>query len=472
MAQPRAQEVQVEAAYMHPRVIIAAPHSGAGKTTVTMGIIGALNKNGLTVQPFKAGPDYIDPGHHSRIAGRSCRNLDTMLLEKDNVLELFHRHSEDVDISIIEGVMGLFDGAFSVKEKGSTADLAKILKCPVILVIDVKAMAQSAGAIALGFTLYDRQVPVAGFILNRVGSSRHYAIAGEAIEKATGLPVLGFMKKDDSLSIPERHLGLVPSQETRQDSLYDRIESAVTETVDIDALLRIARSASPLPVFSTTIFAKPETFLNVRIAYAYDEAFHFYYRDNIDILEFLGAEVVPFSPLKDSTLPENIHLVYFGGGYPEMFAEKLSENRGLMEDIRSKAEDGLSIYGECGGLMYLLEGITCFDRTSYPMTGILPGRAVMQQGRMALGYCEVETLARTGFGPAGEVLKGHVFHWSDIDGLPSDYPFVFRVKKDTCVMYDGITYNNVLASYVHLHFLSNPQWPRRLLEHALEGGAF
>lgn len=436
-------------------LIIGGTHSGCGKTSVTLGLIGAFEKRGLQVTPWKSGPDYIDPGFHSRAARKICRNLDTMLLPDRAVKELFDRQHQS--FSIIEGVMGLFDGAGAFDERGSAAHLSKLLGLPIILVIDAKAMARSAAAIALGFTQFDKDVSIGGFIMNRVGSERHFSILRDSIEEKTGLPVLGYLPADKEMRIPERHLGLVNDlDEERWDSLISSITSNAEKHLDLTGLLQVAQQYKPSNSIEPVLFS-PSTAREpfIKIAVARDRAFQFYYEDNLDILRHLGVEIHFFSPLEDSGIPSDISAIYFGGGYPELYALKLSENRTMVEQIRSLAEKGMPIYGECGGFMYLTEGIVDKEGTFYPMTALLPGRAKMGQKLRSLGYCRTELREKTILGDRGSEAMGHVFHWAELEGISPAEKKSFTVRKGDDVLEEGFFKNNVLGSWVHHHFASN-----------------
>lgn len=448
-----------------PRLIIAGTHSGAGKTSFTMALLHLLASRGLVVQPFKAGPDYIDPSFHGRAAGRPCFNLDTKLLSPSRTRELFHLHSRDAELSVIEGVMGLYDGAAEEKEKGRTSHLAKVLKSPVVLMIDTRSMAQSAGAVALGFMKFDRACPLAGFILNRIGSPRHYDMCRESIENATGLPVLGYLPKNPEFTMPERHLGLVPAWEKDIMGPLLKIEKAMEETVDVDRLIGIAQSARELPAFKPALVPTGRR-VEKRpvIAYARDRAFQFYYGDNLTILENMGANLIPFSPLDDRALPESTAGVYIGGGFPELFAEKLSANSPLFEVLKSAADAGMPVLAECGGLMYLSESIET-DGKRYPMAGIVPGRVVMGERMRTLGYCDVTLRRDTILAGKGSKLTGHFFHWSRLEDLPEEWEPLFDVRRRGVESREGLAYKNVLASYLHLHFGTNPSWARRFVRH-------
>lgn len=441
--------------------IIAGTHSGCGKTTITMGIIHSLREQGLRVQPFKSGPDYIDPGFHSAAARRACRNLDTRMLDEETVLELYARQLEDADIAVVEGVMGLFDGAGPDDERGSAAHLSKLLGLPVVLVIDARAMARSAAAMAYGYARFDPGVRVAGFIMNRVGSERHAALLKTAVEEGTGLPVLGSVFRDDKAVIPDRHLGLVPSWE--DENLQNRIRligDKITRSVDFEALMEIAGSAGDLPDTGSRVFpvnvSLPEEDAPV-IAVARDDAFCFYYEDNLDLLRAFGARLEFFSPIEDDSLPEGSSALWFGGGYPELHGEALSSNLSFLRSLREAAADGMPVFGECGGYMYLSQAIVDKEGRRHPMAGILPGTAVMGRRLAALGYCSARCTRETYFGSEGSLFNGHVFHWSEMTGLPSDAGRLFTVSRDSAEIGAGDIRNNVIGSWLHIHFASNPQ---------------
>jgi len=452
-----------------PRIVLAGTHSGVGKTSITAGLILALRGRGMTVQPFKAGPDYIDPGFHSHASGRTCRNLDTMLLAPGRIREIFQRAAADADISVVEGVMGLYDGAHGERQRGSTAHLAKLLGAPVVLIIDASSMAQSAGAVALGYARYDRGAGIAGFILNRIASERHYEMARESIERVVRKPVFGYLSREERMTLPERHLGLVPAwEDDRLQQIGEMLRETVERRLDIEALIDCARTAGPFSSFRRTLFSaaapSAESAEQVTIAYAADEAFRFYYQDNLDIIEQLGGRLVPFSPLRDHGLPEDAAGVYIGGGFPELFAERLAGNTAMLEDLRGAVERGIPLLAECGGLMYLVREIVDFEGNAFPMAAVLPGRVRMQNKLRALGYCTVEALRSTPICRKSARIKGHVFHWSDLEDVPEDYPFAFRISKGDRTAYDGLCTRNALASYVHIHFGTRPSWAKRFVE--------
>lgn len=448
--------------------IIGGTHSGCGKTTVTMGIIRALKDRRLNIQPWKSGPDYIDPGFHSLAAGVPCRNLDTMILSDSIVHEIFHRQRGE--LSVIEGVMGLFDGAGALDERGSAAHLSKLLKLPVILVIDAKAMARSAAAIALGFSQFDKDVPIAGFIMNRVGSESHYRILKESIEDRTGIPVLGRLPADEKIHIPERHLGLVQDiNENDFDEIFHKLTEQVELNINLDAILELSENAGDQYNPEKILFSeKTKKQAYLKIAVARDEAFHFYYEDNLDILRHYGAEIVFFSPVHDVKLPDDISAIYVGGGYPELYAPQLEANSALKQEIFGLCEKGMPVYGECGGFMYLTEGIIDEEGSFYSMLNILPGKTVLGKKLRSLGYCQSRLQFDCILGKSGSKAKGHVFHWSELelDDQKSDESFVFQVEKGDQVIKEGFAYKNVVGSWVHHHFASNPEMAKSFIEAA------
>ena len=474
-----------------PRIVIAATHSGAGKTTITLGIILALKKRGYTVQAFKTGPDYIDPGFHTLAAGRPARNLDTVLIPGENIIETYlhgveSRGSESADFAVIEGVMGLYDGFSGGDERGSTAHLSKILDAPILLCIDASAAARSAGAMALGFKQFDRNVRLAGFILNNIGGPSHFAVTRQAIEAATGLPVLGFLPKNRGITLPERHLGLVPAWE--REGLPESagvLVSAVEEHIDVDRVIDIAGKAPALapgeergraaePPAGRKIFQKAVKKSDtpaVRIGYALDDAFHFYYQNNLDLLSGRGGELVPFSPMRDPELPEGISGVYIGGGYPEIFAEQLQGNRSMRQAIADAAREGLPVYAECGGLMYLMERIITFDGGAFEMAGLFTGQVKMEKKLSALGYYYGRARADSVIARKGWGLWGHLFHWSTLEGVAEDQEYAFSLEKPGREpIADGLRFKNVVAGYFHIHFAGGPHWADRFLENCRNFG--
>ncbi|HBU08491.1 MAG TPA: cobyrinic acid a,c-diamide synthase [Candidatus Omnitrophica bacterium] len=451
-----------------PRIIFAATQSGSGKTTITLGVLLALRKMGLRVQPFKAGPDYLDPLQHSAVCARISRNLDSWLMPPGAILELFTRNAKGANISVIEGVMGLYDG-FRDTEYGSTAHLAKILGAPVILVLNAASFSRSAAAIVLGCKEFDKKVNLSGVILNNIGSPNHYHFTKSAIEKKTRIPVLGFLPKEIGIQLSERHLGLVPAQEKRpNEGLYDKLRALVEKNIDLRRILRISRKSLGLRQDKTAYAPRGCGKVRVNIAIAKDKAFNFYYQDNLDILEVLGARLVEFSPLKDKSLPPGIDAMYIGGGYPELFSAQLSANRRMREAVSGYAKKGLPIYAECGGLMYLVKNIISFEGKSFPMAGVFDCSAVMADKRQALGYIEIEVKKDNILSRKGDKIRAHTFHWSYLKNLSKDIRFAYKVTKGKDRVYeDGLIKDNVLASYAHLHFASHINFAKNFIKSCL-----
>lgn len=439
-----------------PRVLIAATGSGAGKTTVTVGLIAALRARGLRVAAFKCGPDYLDPSYHRRAAGVVSHNLDGWMMGRDAVLATFLRASGGFDIAVIEGMMGLFDSATPTGDEGSSAEIAKWLNAPVILVADASGMARSIAAMATGYAHFDREVRVAGIIANRVGSRGHLDLLRAA---SPAVPVLGGFPEDRASAFPERHLGLrTADEESVAPALFEAWGRLASEWLDLDSIVSIARTA---PRLSFT--DKPPAFRRTdrpvcRIGVAFDDAFHFYYEDNLSRLESLGAQIVRFAPSRDSHLPE-VDGLYFGGGYPEVMARELSSNSAMLDAIRAFASAAHPIYAECGGLMYLAEAIRTLEGVTWPMLGLIGGLAVMAPRLQALGYVEVETRAGSILGPAGTRFRGHQFRYSTLErggGAGVTHLYSVRPRWGGGEFSEGFARANIVASYVHAHWASNP----------------
>ncbi|MEE9201551.1 MAG: cobyrinate a,c-diamide synthase [Candidatus Brocadiales bacterium] len=449
----------------HPRILIAGTHSGVGKTTLTLALMAGLKKRGLQkVQGFKVGPDYIDPSHHTAVTGRPSRNLDTWMMGRDACIQSFGRAGSDADISVIEGVMGLYDGHRDASGTGSTAEMARLLDAPVILVVDAKGLGQSAAAVVMGYKEFDSEVPLAGVILNNVSGQSHLRFLKDPIERRCGLPVLGYIGRDRKIALPERHLGLVPHGEGPVgEDFYSSLADVLGE-VDIGRIIDIAGSAPDMP---GKISNHPGDRIPLRVAVARDEAFNFYYEDNLDLLRSLGAELIPFSPLRDPALPPDVDAVYIGGGFPELYARELESNAGMREEMRNAAESGVVMYGECGGMMYLLERLIDFEGGSYKMCGVLPGASQMSDKRQDLGYVSVKSLNDNILCERAETFRGHVFHWSILKDIPEGTAFAYEISRHgEGARPDGICRDNVLASYTHVHFAGNPAMAMRLLTSA------
>ena len=446
-----------------PRVVLAAPASGSGKTTAAMALMRRLADRGLRVAPFKIGPDYIDPSHHQAAAGRASRNLDGWMLPHDTVRALFDRATRgerDADVAVLEGVMGLFDGRSASSEAGSTAEMAKVLGAPVVLVLDAGAMARTAAAIVHGMATFDAGLGLAGVILNRVAGVRHFELCRDAIVDRTGVPVLGWIPRDPAFAVPERNLGLVLAGEHLVDLAH--LAERTADTLDVDGLLAIARSAPPHPLGANP-FPAPIGEIRAAIAVARDAAFDFYYEDNLDLLRDLGAELRFFSPLGDAGLPD-ADALYLGGGYPELHAAELAANASMRAGVRRFAEAGHPVYGECGGLMYLGESLTDRAGVCHPMTRVLPVRSRMQD-RGVLGYREAEARVDSPIACRGWTVRGHEFHYSVLESPPAD-PAYRRADGDETEGLVGGPTGNVLGSYIHVHFGADPRLAARFVEQA------
>lgn len=439
-----------------PRIVIAGTHSGAGKSTITMGLLMALKKRGLDPQSFKTGPDYLDPMHHTMVLGKECRNLDTWMFG-DETERLFVRGSEGSGISVIEGVMGLYDGTDGVNEEGSTAHLSKVLKAPVILVIDARSMARSAGAIALGYKEYDKAVNLAGVIFNRVGSPNHLRMLKSSLRD---IPCLGGVLRDECMALESRHLGLIPATEDYDREKYEKITEHVEGCVDIDKLVEIAMSA---PTINKEYDKEPAPEGRARIGVARDSAFNFYYIHNLEAMEEAGAEMVPFSPIADE-LPD-VDGLYFGGGYPELFSPGLERNTKMRMAVKKASEDGMPIYAECGGLMYLSKGINDMDGKRYEMCGVFGAESKMSNNKRSLGYVEMTSATDNILCKKGWTVRGHEFHYSAIDPEGQER-YAFDLSRGTGIREskDGMSVYNTVAGYTHVHFASNPKIPKRFVD--------
>lgn len=449
-----------------PRVVLAGNHSGVGKTTISMGIMAALQKGGYTVQPFKVGPDYIDPSYHSQVCGRPCHNLDSWLLTAETILEIFSRRAQASDLAIIEGVMGLFDGVDGLQDAGSTAHIAKILAAPVILILDCKSMSRSAAAVAYGYARLDPGFNLAGVIANKVGSAGHYQMVKEAIENLAGIPVLGYLPREEELVLPERHLGLIPTDEKALLAPFiDKLSRTIEQFINLEEVLAIARQAPDVPTFSPKLYRECPGESKVILAVAQDNAFNFYYPENLDLLRYYGAEIVPFSPLADPGLPADTSGLYIGGGFPELFGAELEGNYKIRKAIKEAIAAGVPVYAECGGLMYMMEEIVEPSGKSYGMVGVIPGKAVMQNRRIALGYVEVEVVEDNILSRKGDRYRGHEFHWSALEGTDPALTLCYQISKslNKSSKRDGFKVHNLLASYTHLHFASYPELARNFV---------
>jgi cobyrinic acid a,c-diamide synthase len=446
--------------------MIAGTHSGSGKTTVSLGLMGVLSKK-YRVIPFKVGPDYIDAAYHRFACGHFSYNLDLYMLGEKRLKALYREKSRKGDIAVVEGVMGFFDGRDSTGF-GSSAHVARLLGLPVFMVVDAAGMAKSASAMVLGYRDFDRDVNFAGVILNKVGGQKHYELLKECIEKDTGVPAVGFIPKDLNLSLPERHLGLVPACEMKGlEEKFQRLYEHVEKHIDLDMILKAAEKAGPVN-FDDQNYNPVVNKGKVKIAIAMDEAFNFYYRAGLEFFEEMGAELVPFSPLKDSGLPEGVSGLYLGGGFPEMFAEALSRNRSMKESVKDAVEAGLPTYAECGGFMYLAKGIRDLENKSYPMAGVYDVEAVMTRGLKHFGYVEAELISDNVLARRGEVLRGHEFHHSEMMGCLKNPSYSVKKPGKKEEWRCGPVYKNCLATYVHIDFFAYPQLVENFVKACIE----
>jgi cobyrinic acid a,c-diamide synthase len=437
--------------------VIAGTHSGVGKTTVSLGLMAALRRRGLKVQPFKVGPDFIDPGLHSKVCRLASYNLDGWMLSRDYNASCFQRNVQDKDVAIVEGVMGLYDGRRGAAEEGSTAEMAKQLGLPVVLVVDASAMARSAAAMILGYRQFDPELSLIGVIFNRVAGEGHLRYLREALSSLPGLECFGGLPFEAKVKIPERHLGLTVAEENvLSEQLVGRLARLIEENIDLDRLLRNTR----MKIRSRQHTSAPREHEHVSIAVARDKAFCFYYIDNLEFLRNAGAKLESFSPLTDHRLPAGIRGIYLGGGYPELYAKDLSRNRSMRIAIRNFIEAGGPVYAECGGLMYLTEALLHGNHREYPMVGIYPFKSRMLPNLSGFGYREA-LFKRTGFLPGGKA-RGHEYHYSELIKIPGNGSRIRRAyaasasnRRESC---EGYLYKNCLASYAHLHFGSNPDF--------------
>jgi cobyrinic acid a,c-diamide synthase len=453
-----------------PRVVVAGTQSGVGKTSVSLALVAALKRRGLKVQTFKVGPDFLDPSHLTRASGRPCYNLDGWMTDRSYVRQLFNRATRDADLAVVEGAMGLFDGADPASNEGSTAEIARWLEAPVLLVVNAHGLARSIAALVKGYAEFDPRIRMAGVIANRSGTDRHRQWLAASLEAADGPPLLGAIPRGAFPSLPSRHLGLVTADAQNLSApILDQLGAVFEKQVNLEQLIEKARQAPALE--TPPGFPAPERFnAPLRIGLARDPAFHFYYQDNLDALAERGVVWVPFSPLAEPGLPSDLDALYFGGGYPEEFAATLSENRLLADEIHRFAASGKPIYAECGGLMYLSQGIESRDGGKFPLVGLLPFWTRMLERLKTLGYVEVR-LDRTGlWGPPGTILRGHEFHYSEAVREPAStdgWQRAYHLKRRRADREEreGYQRDRILASYVHLHWASRPEAAAALIRY-------
>ncbi len=466
-------------------LLIAGTHSGVGKTTVTMGILAALSKR-HPVQAYKVGPDYLDPTFHTFITGRKSRNLDNVMMGDEEVREIFDKTGIEDGANIIEGAMGLFDGAMSDPARGSGASIAKVLGCQVLLVVDGTGISHSLAALVRGYQLYDPQLEIAGVLINRVSSAGHYELLKHIVETGTGIRCYGYLGKNQP-SLPSRHLGLIPSSEI--EDLEDKVEAlaqSVSQSVDLDGLMALMelgtkpnaemktdnsdhREFKHLHEFGPTTI--PPSVEEVNIGVAMDAAFSFYYEDNLDLLRSMGARIVPFSPMNDPGLPEGLDAIYLGGGYPEVYAKQLADNRSMKASLLNALEAGIPYFAECGGFMYLCGSLTTLEGEHREMVGWFPGNAVMTRGLKRFGYKRLKLKMDCVLGAAGESIRVHEFHHSDVAdmGMETEYELVkHRFDATTITENCGYIKGNGVAGYPHFHFYGNKNMAKQFIEKASE----
>ena len=441
-----------------PRIVVAGTHSGVGKTTVASGLMSALSSKGYEVAPFKVGPDFIDPSYHTLAAGRPGRNLDAFLSGPEMIGGLFAHGARGADISVVEGVMGLFDGKSGAGELASTAQVAKLLDAPVVLVVDARAMARSVAAMVHGYTTFDPGLNVSGVVLNRVGSKSHEKMLRDAL-KPLRIPVLGVMRRGDEIQTPDRHLGLVPVAERRAEArrCLDALGTVISYSLNLDEVLKLACSAGSLGVEPWSAELEDLDLPDcVRVAVAAGPSFSFLYRENLELLEAAGAEIVTFDPTTDEALPTGTDVLYLGGGFPETYSEALFANVRMREGVRDFAASGHPVVAECGGLLYLAR-----ELDGHPMCGVLDATARMT-GRLTLGYREALAPVDSPLAEAGTEVRGHEFHYSTVEPRAGEGPAWDLAGRGP----EGFAAGSVHASYLHTHWAATPQMPLRLVRTA------
>lgn len=460
----RARNAELNFSWNKPRIVIGAPHGHSGKTTISIGLVGALREAGYLVQPFKKGPDYIDPSWLGYAAGRACRNLDCYWMSAEQIQTTLINGSAGSDVTIIEGAMGLFDG-IDVKGTGSTAQIARITQSPVILVVDTSRMTRSIAPMVLGFMNFDRDIKISGVILNKVARPRHEKMLRAVIEEYCHIPVLGAIPKNAYSLFPERHLGLVPAIE--HNSLDEAVELNVAvarEYLDLEAIVNLAKTALPLAGIE---YYSHQSAKIVKIGVVRDQAFTFYYPENLEALEAAGAELVFIDTIATKHLP-NIDGLYIGGGFPEVFGSAIQNNSSLRSDIRQAAEYGLPIYAECGGLMYLGRKIIWQDN-EFSMCGVFPFDVVVEKKPQGHGYTTMKVIKENPFFTDGSFVEGHEFHHSRVINISEPVQYAYKVERGHGIdgYNDGIICKNTFATYNHIHSINNSEWAQHFIEHAL-----
>ncbi len=448
-----------------PRIVIGGTHSGVGKTSVAVGLMGALARKGRNVQGFKIGPDFLDTSFHTAVTGRPSRNLDSWMIPRKKIPSIFTSGCEDADVAIIEGVMGIFDGIDGKSEAASTSELAKMLNAPVILVIDAYGLAGSAAALVLGYKSLDPKLRLSGVILNRVAGDTHAEMCRDAINRYSKVPVLGAIPVNRDIALPARHLGLVPATEMENRKVLDRLIDHVESHVDLDRIEALARSADQLRVPEKPQVRREMVRDETVIAIARDRAFNFYYQESLDRLVEAGARLEFFSPIEDQVIPENASGLYIGGGYPEVYASGLAANHAMLDSVAKHAEDGMPIYAECGGFMYLTKSIQDLDGVEHRTVGLLDAKTSMVK-RLTLSYTLGKATRPNILTRRGNTVRGHEFHFSALKELTREAEFAYELKRGIGVGdgRDGWTCYETLASYMHTNFASDERMAERFVD--------
>ena len=453
-----------------PSLIVAGTTSGVGKTTISLAIMHAFkNKKGLSVQPFKVGPDFIDPSYHKIITGKESRTLDAWFMGNIGIISTVDYATLDTDIGVIEGVMGLYDGMSGRNDFASTAHIAKILDAPIILVVDAAKAARSIAAMIFGYLNFDKKLKIIGIILNNVSGPKHEKYLVEACTNSINVPILGIVKRNKDLKMDERHLGLIPpgELESSQRSKIVRLANKVSEEIYYDKILSLIKTRKSK--LTKPINDKSKVPKLVKIIIALDNSFNFYYNENLSVLRNLGAEITYFSPISDTSIPDGVSGIILGGGFPEVMADKLNSNQSMLKSIKKAAEQGIPVYGECGGLMYLTKSITGYKNSKkvFRMVGIVDATTKMTV-RLTLNYTNAD-LNSTFFGNIKNI-RGHEFHYSKIEDLPSDSKFAYSMKRGIGIdggKHDGVLTHNAIASYMHLHFYDS-RFPKMWIKKCIE----
>ncbi len=453
-----------------PTLIIAGTTSGVGKTTISLAIMYALKyKKGFSVQPFKIGPDFIDPSYHKIITGRESRTLDAWMMGNNGIISTLQNTAIDVDVAIIEGVMGLFDGLSGKSDFASTAYVAKILNTPVILVIDAAKAARSIAAMAFGYLHFDKRLKISGIILNNVSGPKHARYITEACKSKIKVPILGIVQRDNELRMDERHLGLIPTDELdyMKKSKIMKVAKKVSEEIYYDKIVSLFKLKKSK--FTEIVKKSEPSISKPKIGVALDNSFNFYYNENLNCLRNLGVEITFFSPLNDNHIPNDVSGLMLGGGFPEVMADKLHSNQSMRKSIKTAIEQGMPIYGECGGLMYLTKSIAGYRdfKKPFKMVGVINANTIMT-GRLTLNYTQADMTSNL-FGNI-QNIRGHEFHYSKIENIPKDSKYVYKLKRGRGIdggKHDGVLIYNSIASYMHLHFYDT-RFPNKWIKFCID----